>query len=127
MPMLIYDESACQALSIFSKPSNVTTSAALDDEFAQSIDGKRKDSLFMLLAFTKTPMGLKLLKSWLKQPLTCHRKIVARQMWVTALLRNAVVRCSLRDSSDNLAHFPDLEKIGEFVFPAKSITLTIII
>jgi DNA mismatch repair ATPase MutS len=113
--VLVYDESACQALSIFSKSSNMVTSTALDDEFTQSKEGRRKDSLFMLLAFTKTHMGLKLLKSWLKKPLTCNVKIHARQMWITAFLRNAVVRYSLRDSSDNLAHFPDLEKIGEFI------------
>ena len=60
-------------------------------------DGGKKNTLFDVLDFTRTPMGTRLLKSWLEHPLLTPHRIDARLGTVAELVENAPLRGSLRE------------------------------
>ncbi|ETO22759.1 MutS like protein [Reticulomyxa filosa] len=67
-------------------------------------------SLFGLLNKCQTPMGSRLLSSWIRQPLVDIEKIKRRQKLVTLFFQNTDVRSKLRD--DLMRGLPDLEKVS---------------
>lgn len=71
-------------------------------------DGGRRYTLLQTLDETKTPMGTRLLKRWLEEPLLRHEEIVARHDSVEALLRNAIARSDVRDT---LAKLFDIQRL----------------
>ena len=76
--------------------------------------GEKKGSLLWVLDKTKTPMGHRLIRSWIEQPLRDPASIAWRQDQVAALTADAVVREEL---TLTLRQIPDLERIiGKVVY-----------
>lgn len=77
-------------------------------EITKSIEGKEEGTLFWVLDKTKTPMGGRLLKRWVNQPLRNIEPIRERLEAVKELVEN---RDMLRKISDVLLNFGDLERL----------------
>ena len=73
-----------------------------------SRNGEKKGSLLYVLDDTKSSMGKRLLKSWLRAPLQNTAEIAARQDKVEALVRAPLVRQSLDNLIDSLT---DIERL----------------
>ena len=71
-------------------------------------DGGRRHTLLGVLDETMTPMGARLLRRWIEQPLLDARTIVARHDAVGRLAGAALLRGDLRDGLKRLA---DLERL----------------
>ena len=71
-------------------------------------DGGKKNTLFDVLDFTRTPMGTRLLKSWLEHPLLTPHRIDARLGAVAELVENAPLRDSLREHLRSVYDFERL-------------------
>ncbi len=84
-------------------------------ELTETIRGKEKrGSLLWVLDKTKTPMGHRLIRAWIEQPLCNPAAISVRQDQVAALAADTVVREEL---SLTLRQVPDLERIiGKVVY-----------
>ena len=84
-------------------------------ELTETIRGEeKKGSLLWVLDKTKTPMGHRLIRSWIEQPLCDPAAIAVRQDQVSALMADAVSREEL---SRTLRQVPDLERIiGKVVY-----------
>jgi DNA mismatch repair protein MutS len=65
-------------------------------ELLEASDGTVRNSLFGVLDETVTPMGARLLRQWLLQPLLDRESIAARQDAVAALVDGPEVRAGLR-------------------------------
>jgi DNA mismatch repair protein MutS len=79
-------------------------------EITQSqLDGGREGTLLSVVDRTETPMGARLLRDWLLEPLVEHAAIVARHDAVAALVDGTTVRRSLREALDGLG---DLERVA---------------
>lgn len=79
-------------------------------EITQSqLDGGREGTLLSVVDRTETPMGARLLRDWLLEPLVEHAAIVARHDAVAVLVEGATVRRSLRAALDGLG---DLERVA---------------
>ena len=75
---------------------------------------EKKGSLLWVLDKTKTPMGHRLIRAWIEQPLCNPTAIAIRQDQVAALTADAVVREEL---ALTLRRVPDLERlIGKVVY-----------
>ena len=84
-------------------------------ELTETIRGsEKKGSLLWVLDKTRTPMGHRLIRSWIEQPLCDPAAISFRQDQVAALTADGVVREEL---SRALRRVPDLERlIGKVVY-----------
>ena len=71
-------------------------------------DGGKKNTLFDVLDFTRTPMGTRLLKSWLEHPLLTPHRIDARLGAVAELVENTPLRGSLREHLRSVYDFERL-------------------
>ena len=78
-------------------------------ELVHSMQGAREGSLVHILDATLSPMGGRLLRSWLVRPLRSVEKIRQRLDAVEALVTGARRRHSLRDE---LKHVGDLERLA---------------
>ena len=77
-------------------------------ELTETIRGKEKrGSLLWVLDKTKTPMGHRLIRAWIEQPLCNPAAISVRQDQVAALAADTVVREEL---SLTLRQVPDLDR-----------------
>lgn len=84
-----------------------TTARSL--ELTQNMsDGGRRYTLLQTLDETKTPMGARLLKRWLEEPLLHEDDIVARQDAVEALVGNSLARSDVRET---LAKLYDIQRL----------------
>jgi DNA mismatch repair protein MutS len=72
------------------------------------VDGSRKHSLLSTLDFTRTPMGSRLLRRWIEQPLLEIKEIESRQGAVARLLEHVITRGDIRDCLKELG---DLERL----------------
>jgi hypothetical protein len=70
-------------------------------------------SLFEIIDLTKTKMGSRLLRKWLRRPLCQSSIIQERQKMVNYFVGNPVLRSCLRDDAQYLRGCPDLESLGE--------------
>jgi DNA mismatch repair protein MutS len=77
-------------------------------ELTESSRGERRHSLIAVLDQTRTPMGARLLRRWVGQPLLDLEEIRERQRGVGALVREALVRARLRELLGQVA---DLERL----------------
>lgn len=78
-------------------------------ELTESLqDGSRRHTLLEVLDQTKTPMGARLLKQWIKQPLLQVDLIGKRQDGIEAFLKNSLALSQLGKS---LEHIRDLERL----------------
>ena len=59
-------------------------------------DGGKKNTLFAVLDFTRTPMGTRLLRTWLEHPLRAPHRIDARLDAVAELTAQSAMRTNLR-------------------------------
>lgn len=71
-------------------------------------DGSKKNTLFDILDLTKTPLGTRLLRKRLENPLTDPAAIMRRYDSVEELFKNFTVRKNLRD---NLKEIHDIERL----------------
>src|SRR4051812_1160328 len=71
--------------------------------------GERQGSLLGVLDRTRSPMGARLLRQWLTQPLLDRRRLRARQQAVGELVETPLRRAELRDT---LARVGDLERLA---------------
>ena len=71
-------------------------------------DGSKKNSLFSILDLTKTPLGTRLLKKRMENPLTDPAAIMRRLDSVEELFKNFTVRKNLREE---LKAIQDLERL----------------
>ena len=71
-------------------------------------EGSKKDTLFAVLDFTKTPLGTRLLKRWLENPLVDINAINRRLDAVSELVKNFTARKSLRETLNEIY---DLERL----------------
>lgn len=78
-------------------------------ELTESLhDGSRKNTLLALLDQTRTPMGARLMRHWVKQPLLCTNTIQERQDAVAACHANPRALEQLRKHLDSVR---DLERL----------------
>jgi len=78
-------------------------------ELTETLRGKEKrGSLLWVLDKTKTPMGHRMIRAWLEQPLRSPTAIEARQEGIAALLEHTLVREEL---GHVLRQIPDLERL----------------
>ncbi len=84
-------------------------------ELTETFRGKeKKGSLLWVLDKTKTPMGRRLIRAWIEQPLCSPAAIARRQDAVACLCADAVAREEL---ALTLRRVPDLERlIGKVVY-----------
>ena len=84
-------------------------------ELTETIRGsEKKGSLLWVLDKTRTPMGHRLIRAWIEQPLCDPAAIAFRQDQISALAADGVVREEL---SRALRRVPDLERlIGKVVY-----------
>ncbi|MCS7087180.1 MAG: DNA mismatch repair protein MutS [Thermoflexales bacterium] len=66
-------------------------------------------TLLGVLDYTQTPMGARLLRTWITQPLCDRAAIEARLKRVDALFADALLRAHTREA---LQHMPDLERLA---------------
>lgn len=78
-------------------------------ELMESVRGERQHSLLAILDRTKTPMGARLLRRWIGQPLLDVDVIRRRQDRVAALVEETALRLHL---ATVLAEVADLERIA---------------
>jgi DNA mismatch repair protein MutS len=78
-------------------------------ELAESARGDRKLSLTAVLDHTRTPMGARLLRKWINQPLLDADILNARLDAVEWFTNNAVQRARTRDV---LGHIGDIERLA---------------
>ena len=71
-------------------------------------DGSKKDTLFAILDYTKTPLGNRLLRRWLESPLVDITAINRRLNAVDELFKNFTLRKNLQES---LKEIRDLERL----------------
>ena len=76
-------------------------------ELLEGTSGKAKGSLVAVLDQTRTPMGARLLRRWLSQPLLDIEQLGARQDGVQHFADNALMRATVRD---RLKTIGDLER-----------------
>lgn len=78
-------------------------------ELTESLrDGSRKGTLLEILDETETPMGGRLLRRWIKQPLLSVEKIGKRQEEIARLVDDPRIS---RELSDHLGTIRDLERL----------------
>jgi DNA mismatch repair protein MutS len=77
-------------------------------ELTETLRGEVKGSLLGTLDYTITPMGKRLLRQWVSQPLLDLQKIRNRQNGVGFFFSDGMTRAELRN---NLKHLADLERL----------------
>jgi DNA mismatch repair protein MutS len=77
-------------------------------ELVENLRGERRHSLIAVLDQTCTPMGARLLRRWVNQPLLELAAIRARQDCVAALVGDALLRAQLRE---HLKRVADVERL----------------
>ncbi len=77
-------------------------------ELTESSRGERRHSLIAVLDQTRTPMGSRLLRRWVGQPLLDCAELTVRQDGVQALTDNAILRAELRQA---LSAVGDIERL----------------
>lgn len=78
-------------------------------ELVQNVrDGTTKDTLLEILDCTATPMGARMLRKWLLEPLIDRKEIIERQNGVEILVKNMILR---KDLQEHLSRIKDIERI----------------
>ena len=70
--------------------------------------GEKKGSLLWVLDSTRTPMGKRMLKSWMERPLRSPARIMARLDAVEALMKDSLLTAELTDALDRIY---DMERL----------------
>lgn len=101
-------------LSVYSTATTMTLDAPTrrNLELTESGRGDARKSLYSVLNATRTPMGARLLRRWLMQPLVDLPRLGARQEAVAFFHREGLLRAELRDALKQVA---DIERLGNRV------------
>ena len=111
-------ETRPEALSILTSLETYTTAGymVLDPATRRNLEliermagDARKGSLLSVLDFTRTPMGGRLLRAWISQPLRDRAAIEARLDQVEAFVEDPIARERL---AERLRGLPDLERLA---------------
>ncbi|HXF69571.1 MAG TPA: DNA mismatch repair protein MutS [Thermoflexus sp.] len=111
-------ETRPEALSILTSLETYTTARYMlldaatrrNLELTEGMAGDaRRGSLLSVLDFTRTPMGGRLLRAWISQPLRDRAAIEARLDQVEAFVEDPIARERL---AERLRGFPDLERLA---------------
>ena len=86
-------------------------------ELTENISGQRKDSLLSVIDVTLTPMGARLLRRWISQPLLDCAGLEERLDRVQGFFDDGLQRAALRDALKSL---PDLERLANRVLAGSS-------
>ncbi len=81
-------------------------------ELLAPIGARKRGALVDLLDQTLTPMGGRLLRCWITQPLTCLAPLISRQEAVTRYVEATLLRANLREA---LTGVGDLERVANRV------------
>ncbi len=81
-------------------------------ELTETVSGGRTGSLLGVIDATQTPMGARLLRAWLSQPLLDRAALEERLDRVQAFFDAGLSRAAVRDA---LKHVPDLERLANRV------------
>jgi DNA mismatch repair protein MutS len=81
-------------------------------EISETINGQPAPTLFSLLDHCGTPMGSRLLRRWLHQPLRDNAPIERRQQAIAQLLGSQVTGAGLSRLREQLNRWPDLERMA---------------
>ncbi len=87
-------------------------------ELTDTLEGELKGSLLGTLDATMTPMGKRLIRQWVSQPLLDDVKIRKRQDGVDALLRNSMLRADLRSKLKPLS---DIERLANRILANRAL------
>jgi DNA mismatch repair protein MutS len=87
---------------------NLDLSTKRNLEITRSVEGREDGTLFWVLDRTQTPMGGRLLKKWINQPLKKIEPIAQRLEAVRELTRGTDLR---RELAGILSHIGDLERL----------------
>ncbi len=98
-------------LSVYSTATTMTLDAPTrrNLELTESGRGDARKSLYSTLNATRTPMGARLLRRWLMQPLVDLPRLHARQEAVGFFHREGLLRAELRDALKQVA---DVERLA---------------
>lgn len=78
-------------------------------ELVQNVrDGTIKNTLLEILDCTATPMGARMLRKWLLEPLIDRKEIIERQNGVEILVKDMILR---KDLQEHLCRIKDIERI----------------
>lgn len=77
-------------------------------ELLEGNDGKSKGSLVHVLDQTRTPMGARLLRKWLSEPLLDFKALVQRQDAVQTFVDDVILRSDLREQLKSIG---DMERV----------------
>lgn len=78
-------------------------------ELTESLyDGSKKNTLLEILDHTHTPMGARLMRHWIKQPLLCPQLISERQDAIECFFNQKLLLDSIRNNLDGVK---DLERL----------------
>ena len=83
-------------------------------ELTETISGENKYTLFNTIDHCATPMGSRLLRRWLHQPLRHNQTVLERQAIVQLFLNSSqgALGSSLAELKKQLQKYPDLERIA---------------
>ncbi|HHU94383.1 MAG TPA: DNA mismatch repair protein MutS [Alcaligenaceae bacterium] len=84
-------------------------------EITETISGETKPTLFSTIDHCVTPMGSRLLRRWLHQPLRHNQTVRTRQAIVQLLVdaaQSQTIQSPLQQLAQQLNPFPDLERIA---------------
>jgi DNA mismatch repair protein MutS len=97
-------------ISVYSTATTMTLDAQTrrNLELTESGRGDARKSLLSVLNMTKTPMGARLLRRWVMQPLVDLHRLTARQEAVSFFHREGLLRAELRDA---LKQVSDVERL----------------
>ncbi len=77
-------------------------------ELLEGAGGRKYGSLVEVLDHTRTPMGARLLRRWLSQPLLDRARLEARQEAIARLVDGGLLRANVRDALKGIG---DLERV----------------
>lgn len=81
-------------------------------EISETINGQSSPTLFSLLDHAGTPMGSRLLRRWLHQPLRDNAPVLERQQAIADLLGTDSSTNGLSSLRQQLSRWPDLERMA---------------
>ena len=87
-------------------------------ELAESARGDKRHGLLAVLDETRTPMGARLLRRWLGQPLLDLEKIHSRQDAVERFVTDALARAATRQALNKIV---DIERLANRALTGRSV------
>lgn len=87
-------------------------------ELLEGSSGRSKGSLIGVLDQTRTPMGARLLRRWIAQPLLNHAQLLERQDAVATFAENTLMRAEVRET---LRQIGDIERVANRILQGTAV------